>query len=440
MKTARPRNARRRAVMLLLVLWIVTILTMMVYSTIYQMTLETRVTSTRKKTLQAKVLARAGLARGFVDLRNDMISDASEEEDKIFDAEGDYWADMEEGKEKVEMGPGTFTVVVRDEERLFNINSFNASNRVLLEKIIEQVGYDEEDAKVTASAIIDYADGDEQPVLDSAPGDEGLAYGMVRAEDEGGEKREEDVERVNFPNEPYLTVESLLDVYGVTPDLFFGPKTPEAEEYRKRTKMEEPKGERFEIEEKRRISQRDEKPIGLRDFFTTQGSGSLNLNTAPAHVLQALLEAAGRSDADRLAERIIRDRRGGKSRRVDNDNAFKSTADFSRNADLAPILGAIQAMHPVDVRSSVFTLTSTGRVGQVSQTLEVTVTRSLAEIQRDEKFKTIERAEERQKRLEGRRERWQDKKSEQIIRIPCVRILQWNKPGWQAGTPDEEDN
>lgn len=418
---------RRRGLMLILVLWITAVMSILAYSVIYQMTLETRLTSTRKKTLQAKALARAGLARGFVDLRNDMIFDRSVVETPPFDALGDVWADPNDGKRAVELerDQGYFDVDVVDEERYFNVNQFNASRRLLLEKIIQYIGYEEEDARIVASAIIDYADADEQAVLDSSPGNEGLSYGIIKAEDEGLSTRERDVEHMKFPNEAYLTVEALLDVYGVTPELYFGPGTPEAEYFRQ--KMGPQIGDRFQIERRRR--RRSEEIYGLRDFFTVHGSGSINMNTAPKHVLSVLIASAqGGIDSDRIAETIIKTRPGGQSRRrVDNDNAFKTINDLQKIPEIAGLLGPMQAFAAISTTSVFFTLTSTGHVGDVTQTLSVTVRRDMYQLQRNETFEAIDRARERLERLEKQNEVAQDDNNANVLHVPAVQIIEWRK-------------
>ena len=51
------RSRKRRSVVLIVVLWITAVLSMMAYSVIYQATLETRLTSVRKRSLQAEPLA-----------------------------------------------------------------------------------------------------------------------------------------------------------------------------------------------------------------------------------------------------------------------------------------------------------------------------------------------------------------------------------------------
>jgi len=420
------RNRRRRGIILVLVLWIAVILSLLAYSVLYQMTMESRVTSLRARQAEARAIARAGVAKAMTDLKNDMIFDNSDAMDPPFDAEGDIWAKPEEGKDGIQLGNGEYTVVVTDHESRFNINRFRENNRLLLEKIIEQIGYEEEDARITAAAIIDYMDADDVPSLDSAPAaTEGMAYGIIRAEDLGLSRRERDIEEVLFADERFLTVEGLLDVYGVTPELFFGPESREAEYFRQQ--MGPLQGDRFSIRERRRRRNPDEPIIGLRDFFTVHGNEVLNVNTAPKHVLQALFEAAGRTDAERAADNVIRQRRGNRRQNFDNDRAFKSNADLQASSEIGGYMGPMMALYPMGVTSRAFKIKSTGRVGDVVHTIEATVTRQLAEFQREENFDMMERARERQQLYEDRRRRHRDRDSERIARIPIVRVKEWKE-------------
>jgi type II secretory pathway component PulK len=427
----RSSHTRRRGIMLVLVLWVVTILSLLMYSLLFNLTLETRITSVRKKTVQAKAIARAGLAKGFVDLRNDLIADFSDETIPAFDAEGDYWAKPEEGKDDEEFGDGNYTVTIEDQERFLSLRALSPTNRILLEKLIEEIGYNEDDAKIAAAAIIDFADEDEAPVLDSAPETEAIAYGLLKAEDEGIRADEDDVVKVIFPNEAYLTVETLLEVYGVTPDLYFGPETPEAIYYNNLLAKDGKKrrDDRFRIENKRQRFDSDlERNLGLRDFFTADSNGQVNLNTAPKHVLMALFLAAGRDDADRAADDVIRYRRGGKDRRIDNDSAFTTVDDFSKLDTLASVLGPLQAIHPLGVRSEKFLVRSRATYGSQQTELAVLVSRELIQIQRDESFEALDRQRERLERFDDRRKRWEDKDDELLIRIPSIYVVRWLKP------------
>lgn len=427
----RWRRPRRRAVVLILVLWIATVLSLLAYSVMYQLTLESKITSSRKQKIEAESLVRAAIAKAFVDLQNDLIFDQADDDDPPFDAEGDVWTqqDIDDEGVQLEYGgyePGSFWVTVEDEERLFNLNRLGSNSKLLLKTIIEDIGYEEEDAELVAAAIIDYGDRDDVPALDSAPaGGEGLAWGIIRAERNNQSTRESDVERMDFPNEGYMTVDALLDVYGVTPELFFGPGSPEAARYREAMGDSLDDGG-FSIRERRTFRAGD-RPLGLRDYFTVESSARLNLNTAPRHVLAALFRAAGRDDGDRLAERIIRDRRGGRDRNIDNDRAFKQTQDFQNNADLASILGPASALYALGVNSTTFRITARARVGGAEVERVLVVHRSMTVVQRQEDFEAIDRAQEREDRLGAKRDRRTDSDNELLVRIPSIRILRWLK-------------
>lgn len=424
----RTAARRRRAVMLILVLWIVTILSLLAYSIIYTTTLETRITGVRKRGIRAEALARAGLAKGFADLRNDLINDLSEEQE-IFDSEGDYWAVGDDDKTDIEFeeGEGSFTVVVQDENRLLNLNAISTQHKALLVEIVEMIGYEEEDAKIVAAAIIDYADGDEDASIDNPSQNEGVTYAVFAAESAGERTIDpEEIEPLAFPNEPYRTVDQLLDVYGVTPELFFGPGSPEAEHFRREMELgvQARRGESFIIKERRR--RRDEPVLGLRDFFTVSDIESLNINTAQVHVLEALLRAAGRTDGDRVAESVVKQRRGGRTRRIKSDDAFKNLQEVQDFGDLAGSFDAMTSMHNINVTSTHFTLTSTGTVGDVRSTLSVTVRREMIDLQRSETFESRDNTREREDRYLQRRKRHTNKDDELQVRYPAIYIEQWN--------------
>ncbi len=426
MKRTIPTSRRDRAVVLVLVLWILVVLSLMAYSLLFQVTTETTITSTRKKYLKAEALARAGIARGIIDLRNDMLFDSAEEQ-KDFDGEGDVWARPEEGKEEMILGDdedGYFNVRIFDEEGLFNINRMSASSLPMLAQIIETIGYNEEDAELVASAILDWKDNDYRPMQPNAPHtEEGIAYAILRGEDEGGETDPADVEPIVFRNEDFLTVDELLEVYGVTPELYFGPESPEAEYYRKRL-GERRQGDRFEIENRRRSRLDDGPPLGLRDYFTIHGSGTLNVNTAPAHVLAVFADVTGIKEGRRFAETVIRERRGGKDRDIDNSDAFQDRSQMLANPDIQSVLSAGGAAYPLGVESNAFRIISEGVVGEVTARMEVISVRYLTVFQRNEDFEFIDRARERRDQNSGRYERRRNDDNELRVQYPFVRIVQ----------------
>jgi type II secretory pathway component PulK len=183
----------------------------------------------------------------------------------------------------------------------------------------------------------------------------------------------------------------------------------------------------FLIETSRRRRDPDEPIVGLRDFFTVHGAQVLNVNTAPKHVLQALFEAAGRTDGDRAAENVIRQRRGSRRDNFDNDKAFKSTEDIQASSDIGALMGPMMALYPLGVTSTVFTVDSTGEAGNSVHRMSSVVSRRLAEFQRDENFEMMDRAKEKEDLYEDRRRKARDRDSEQIARIPLVQILEWKE-------------
>lgn len=414
-----------RGFALLLVLWMTIILTMILYSVMAEAAAEVRITSTRKKLAQAESLARAGIGRATVDLKNDTIFDDAEE-GEAFDAEGDVWAKPEEGKldEVIKGAPGTFNVTVRNLDGLIQINALGPQSLPLLQRICEDIGYEETDARAVAAAIVDWLDSDTNPGGDNPIGEEGVYYSMLMSEDEGITVSEEDVEPIKIPNEAFQSVDCLLDVYGVTPELFYGPGSPEAEEAAALAPTDGRRkvGERFIIKERPR---RGDFVPGLRDYFTIYSSGSININTAPEHVLAAYLGAGGVTDGPSLAETVVRKRRGGRRDDFDNESAYRTMDLVSQDGELFGALSIAQAMMPFDIRGQFFEITSTGEVSRVRKTIKATVVRGLTVLQRDESFEATDRARDRGERLGERSERRTDKDNELLIRQPTVRILAW---------------
>lgn len=423
---------RRRGFALLIALGATVILTLMVYALLASAASETRITTLRKRSLQAESLARAGVARTIADLKNDLIFDTTEGND-AYDGPGDIWADPEEGKEDQPLGrrgdpeDGTFTVEVVDESGLINVNLLGVQSLPLLDAIMRDIGYSEEDAAIAAAAVVDWIDPDDISSGPDGAEEEGVYYARLEAED-GGRRvnRDEDLEPARLRNEALQTVDELLDVYGITPELYFGPGSPEAERYAA-VRPKPDRGDRFQIKEKR-DRRRDEKPIGLRDYFTTFGSGRLNINTAPAHVLGAYFAAGGATDGVRVAESFARKRGDGRGGRRSSNGVFKTFEELQADGDIYAYVQVAQGAYPADIRSDLFLIRSTGTVRDVSKTVEVLVYRESLILTRDERFEVTDRKRKRERQLGKKRtERRRDSDDESLIRYPAVRIIQWTE-------------
>ncbi|MDX2175792.1 MAG: type II secretion system protein GspK [Candidatus Sumerlaeia bacterium] len=417
----------RRGFALVVVLWVVAIAMLLLYATIYSAMSEARITSTRKKLVRAEALARAGIGRSIVDQRNDLIYDFAEEGES-FDGEGDVWMRPEEGKleEELVRDGGYFTVETQDLDGLFDLNQMAVATRLpLLKQIFVDIGYNEEDAETAAGSIIDWVDADTTPTGQESTGEEGVYYAILAAGLEGDRRVDEDaVTPLKMPNEPFQTVEQLLDVYGVTPEAYFGADSPELEFYLSSEPARREVGQRFRIENPPRRG-RDEPPIGLRDYFTIGNNGRLNVNTAPKHVLAALVGANGVSDGESIAEQTIRKRRGGRVDDFDNKSAYKTAQEVLEDGDLAGALQASAPFYAWDIRSNFARVRSTGYVGDVAFTVTVDTSRGMTNLVRDETFELSDRARDREDRLGRRSERRRDQDNELLVRYPAVRITRW---------------
>jgi len=424
--------------MLILTLWLAVVLTILATSVTSRMIMQTRLMSMRRHRVVAEGLARAGLAKAIADLKNDLVLDFTEEP-QPFDGEGDVWKRPEEEKQDVKYGRGTYDVQVVDEESKININSATPQ---LLSALLQEIGYEEEDAKLAAAAIADWRDGDDQSSIDgTAEMRENEIYAILYQGADPQDKfaRNKDGIQVRVKNDLFLTVDELLSVYGITPEVFFGPGSPEAEammaKYPDRWAYAKIHGKRFQIKKSHnRFRDRDALPVGLRDCVTVYSDGSINANTASLEVLSALIRASGvnAADPETMAARIIEYRRDGREDDITNNKAFRTPADI--NAVGAGIGGGPANLTlPVVVRSNTFTITSTGRTQRFSRTIQLVVRRNWEQYVRGDGFEDFERDREtgRHYGLSPGRSTERELKSgdlgpdERTVLWPAVRGVQW---------------
>lgn len=400
------RRRKEKGVLLLLTLWISVVLAIIAYSLSYQVRLEMKLTKQFRQSAQARAVAQAGVAKAVVDLKNDLILDTSEGGAR-FDAEGDVWANPDD-KTDVEFGPGKYSVLVIDKNSLININT--ARFEVLKELLIT-LDVEEKEAEKIAYAIIDWRDPDDKPA--GGEGEKENTYYSSLIVDTNENDFLDDESKIVYrcKNEPFLTVEELLDVYGITPELFYG--------YNPEDKLAALLGEGEEIKD-------EERKLGLRDLVTVNNDNALNINTAPLEVLTAVIAAAGISDADPegLAEEIVEYRRGGREKDIDNEHAFRTWQQLSEVSGFSP--GMARRMYTVQrltTRSNFFQIISIGTVGEVSQRISVDVVRSL------ETFNPEEDAEEDDESTSRYRRRRSDTDEEtSLIREPTIRVIRWVEP------------
>ena len=420
-----PRN--NRGVILILTLWMVTVLSLIAYSLAYEMRLEVRLTKLRKDNLVAYRLAKAGVAKAICDLKNDMVIERGEE-GEIFDAEGDIWKKGED-KTNIEMNEGTYSVRIIDEDSLVNLNT---AHPILMQEMVKLfIGEDEdEEAKKIAISIYDWRDGDTEPA-DGDPETEQKYYENLIADDFDMDRDDEDFRySYRMKNDDYTTVEELLDVYGVYPELFYGfePEERKIEILQERAESRDRDSiHRMTYADSEEEYSLDAEVEGLRDMFTVNSSGAVNINTAGLDVLTAMIATAENQaeNPEDLAQAIIDYRRDGDDRDVDNDKAFRNVGELSHVDGLSGgIISRMRSIQRMTVVSRFFRIIAEGNFGGAHRTIEAVVSRNWETFNVDENDEDFDPdAYERVRRVED------DQHDRDVITVesPSVRIIQWRE-------------
>jgi general secretion pathway protein K len=315
-----------RGIAIVIVLWVVLVLSLLISGFAFTMHVETQVASYARKELKAEMLARSGIEVA----RMQLILDAQSPTNSGFDALNQDWATNELLYVDHELGDGTFNVKVTDEESKIPINRVTD---VQLKRLCGLLGVEPSDSDVIVDSILDWIE----------PGD------LTRLNGAKSDYYESLSPPYRAKNAPMDRVEELLLIRGVTPELYQG--TP--------------------------ATDTDPAVPGLSEVLTTMTSGTINVNTASAIVLQTML---GLDDTQVQAVISHRDGADGIPG-TEDDMPFRSPAEFfAAVGNLSPAnTQAAQAV--VTVKSSFFTVKSTGQVGGVKRTILATLHRAGAVVQ-----------------------------------------------------------
>ncbi len=352
----RKNRERNKGVILVLTLWIIMVLALLAQSLASEMQVEIKLTRMYRDLFLAEQLARMGVARAVADLRNDqLLQDAKEEgPPRPYDALGDVWArsvfprkyDVENERGKV---IGHYELMVVDESSKFNLNLRDEESNKTMRYILEALDIDEEDAIRIADAIWDWKDDDDDVSgIDATEGESERLYYTELARSES----DDDSLEVYPRNGPFASLEELLLIPGITPELFYG-YDPE----------EEDGPEFFPVMGGTMDS--DRKPA-LRDLLTLS-TNLLNINTANLEVLSALcaLSTEDLDDGRSLAEDIMSYRQSNDEEDIDNDQAFLSLADLLKVKGMTQqIMEKMSQGARLTVGSTSFTIYSRARAGR----------------------------------------------------------------------------
>jgi general secretion pathway protein K len=216
---------------LLMVLWILIILMVVVLSFSFTTRTETQSTVSFKEGMENKFLAEAGIERGITEVFYRIIN-----KNQALVLEGSEVWNIDGTPYEAQLGNGYYTVKIVDESGKLDIN---AVSDILLKNLFVNLGIEEEEADIIVDSILDWRDPDDLLRLNGAEDD---FYSSLPNPYEAKDDK-------------FDTVEELLLVRGVTPEILYGS------------------GERK----------------GIMNFLTVYSNvNKININAAPKEVLMAL--------------------------------------------------------------------------------------------------------------------------------------------------------
>lgn len=239
-----------RGVALIMVLWVIAILSVMVLEFSFAMRTEVHITTNYKEELQCYAMAEGGVQRGIGELiykldprirqmRSTLKPEETPPEEREWIPDGRPYS--------LPFELGTCEIRIMSEAGKVNINAVSEST---LRKIIGQLGLEEETKDIVVDSILDWRDPNDFYRVNGAEND---YYQSLK-------------DPYDCKNGNLDSIEELLLVRGITPDLFYG---------RKQTST----GEEASVGR-----------IGLKDIFTIYSFGEqVDINSATPFVLNAVL-------------------------------------------------------------------------------------------------------------------------------------------------------
>ena len=233
---------------LLAVTLVVALLGVVVTEFAFSMRLEAAMARTFKEGIVARHLAEAGIQQAIREILNDSTVQGLDENGQLVFYQVPVGTVVTPKplpmlpRAKVPLGAGTFSYRITDEESLINLNS---GLPVRLDKLLQGLDVQKEQRDTITDSVEDWRDPNDTHRANGAESDD---YYLQRPLP------------YRARNANLQDVAELLQIKGVTPDLYYG---------------------------------QDDKP-GLVDLVTVRGRGSVNINTASRLVLQA----SGFADAE----------------------------------------------------------------------------------------------------------------------------------------------
>ena len=224
-----------RGIALLMVLWVLTILMVIVFSFSYMTRADIHASLTFKEWTAKKFLAEAGIERGIMEIfyRVQNLNAPAVDGSEVWKTDGTPY--------KVDTDNGRFVVSIIDESGKININTLNDTSGIIFKNLLMNSGVQEEIADTIVDSTLDWKD--------NTGGD------LHRLHGAGDDYYMSLPNPYKPPHDIFQTLEELLLVKGMTPDILYG----------------------------------DGKKKGIINFLTVNSaSAAINLNAAAREVLAAI--------------------------------------------------------------------------------------------------------------------------------------------------------
>lgn len=245
------RSGNTRGVALIMVLWVITLLTVVVLEFCFAMRTEVNVTKNYKEELQLYAIAEGGVQRAIAELilkhdpRVQQLKKAMKTEEVT--PEKREWA--ADGRPyPLQFDQGECELRIMSESGKMNLNTVTEAT---LRKVIGNLGLEGEKRDVVVDSILDWRDADD---LYRTNGAENDYYQSLK-------------EPYRCKNGNLDSIEELLLIRGVTPELFYGRRGANGGQEGMKASG-----------------------VGLKDIFSVYASGEqVDINSASLQVLRAVL-------------------------------------------------------------------------------------------------------------------------------------------------------
>jgi len=333
------KRKNESGVVLIITLWVIVILATVSLSYVRQINLEAKMVGFQRDTMIVDSVAKAGLRQALVLLREDRIKDSAEdiqetatrfmEDDNYrYDGGSEAWADNPDLYVDVpfyEIGDKTayYYVDVEDESAKFPINN-EKTTLDMIARLLVLSGVNERDSEGLAAAIVDWRDQNDIPEeagnagMGGGGGEENEVYNQGARRGRGRGRNAREVPEIIMKNAPLDSIDELLLIPGLTPDIVNGTVDPDDRRGRGRAS-------------RRRLGKGEY--LGLRNLVTVY-SNRFNLNTVKPEVLEAILYPALGEEAEKLAENWAEYRDGRDGETYTEDDQVLKTLDNSDNDDI----------------------------------------------------------------------------------------------------------